>query len=161
MSAFADILVSSALDATVLTTSATQAADMTYSPVGYIQPGVAKWEARGSGVTVAFPTFTMSVRPPTKGSRLNKVTARLNIPVLEAVSGANIAGLTPAATVAYSNSVNLDVLLHERATAAEKLVLLNHMLSLLFTTINANDGSPTSTTSSPLRPAWLTQERPY
>lgn len=161
MSAFAPVNVAGITSDVVITTSATIGYDATYSPVGYVQPGVAKWENRSSGVPVGFPTLTLSVRPPTKGSRVYKVAAKLSIPTLEAVSGANVSGLTPAAQKAYDCTAVLEFLLPERSTQAERLILINQLVAALSTTITASDGSPSATTDSPIRPAVLTFDRPY
>lgn len=161
MSAFAQVKLSGILNGLVRTNSATVGVDATYDPVGYIQPGVAKWEDRSGGVAVAYPALTISVRPPSKGSRIYKVSMKLSKPTLEAVSGANLQGLTPAATKAYENVAVLDVLLHERSTAAERLILRNQLMSLLATTINASDDVPTDLSGSPLIAAIDNYDRPY
>ena len=161
MAAFAPVNVAGITSDTVLTTSATVGYDATYTPIGYVQPGIAKWENQASGISVGFPTLTLAVRPPTKGSRINKVSARLSIPTLEAVSGANVAGLTPAAQKAYEVSALLEFLLPERSTQAERLILINQLVALLATTITASDGAPSASTDSPVRPAVLTYSRPY
>jgi len=161
MSAFAQVLTSSILSPTLLTTSATVGADSTFDPVGYIQPGVAKWEARGGGIAIGYPSFTVSVRPPSKASRIYKVTGKLSVPVLEAISGANVAGLTPAQQKAYESTVVSEFMMHERSTAAERLIMLNLWLSLFATTITASDGTPSDLTASPLRTAVLNYERPF
>jgi hypothetical protein len=110
---------------------------------------------------VGFPTFTLSVRPPTKGSRVTKVVGKLSIPTLEAISGANVAGLTPAQQKAYDCSAVVEVLLPERSTLAERFILISQLASLFNQTIKASDGAPSDTTGSPLFPAIYTYDRPY
>jgi hypothetical protein len=161
MAAFASVKVSSALSTVVRSTSATVGVDKTYDPVGYIQPGVAKWEDRSSGIAVGFPSLTMSVRPPNKGSRIFKVMGKLSIPTLEAISGANVAGLTPAQQKAYECSAILELLFPERSTAAEREILRSQLASLLFTTINASDDVPTDLSASPFTTAISAYDRPY
>jgi hypothetical protein len=161
MAAFGPILVTNIYDSALVTTSATVSYDHTYSPVGYIQPGVAKWEDRSSGIAVGFPSLTMSVRPPNKGSRIFKVTGKLSIPTLEAISGANVAGLTPAQQKAYECSAILELLFPERSTAAEREILRSQLASLLFTTINASDDVPTDLSASPFTTAISAYDRPY
>ncbi|DAD50366.1 TPA_asm: coat protein [ssRNA phage Gerhypos.2_34] len=161
MPAFGDVKVSSILSATALTTSATVGVDATYSPIGYVTPGVARWEDQSSGVSVGFPSFTMSVRPPTKGSRVYKVTAKLSLPTLEAISGTNVGGFTPAQQKAYECQAIVDFLLPERSTSAERAKLLNQLASMFFTTVNASDGSPTDATGSPLLSAVTSYSRPF
>lgn len=161
MAAFAPVKVSSALSTIAKTLSATVGVDKTYDPVGYIQPGVAKWEDRSSGIAVGFPSLTMSVRPPTKGSRLYKVTGKLSIPTLEAISGANVAGLTPAQQKAYECMGVMELLFPERSTAAEREIFRSQFISLLFSTINASDDAPTDATASPFPTAISAYDRPY
>jgi hypothetical protein len=161
MSAYGDLKLSSILSTTALTTSATVGVDKTYTPIGYVVPGVARWEDQSGGIAVGFPSFTMSTRPPTKGSRVYKVTAKLSLPTLEAVSGTNVSGFTPASQKAYDCQAIVDFLLPERSTSAERTALLSQLASLLFTTITASDASPSDSTATPLRTAVINFDRPY
>jgi len=152
MAAIADILTSTLIDyAQGKTSDAATGVDTTWEPARIDPNGVAKWEDRSGGVQSAFPTLTMSLRPPTKTSKINKVTVKLLLPIQEEASGANPAGYTPAPAVAYTLSFVGEFMLPERSTNAERVDFLSHIASLFNTNIQASDGSPTDATGSPLK----------
>lgn len=163
MPAIADIKVSGIIDTTVAlkTTSTTVGVDRTLSPDGFQTPGVARWVDRSGGIAIGYPSFSLSVRPPRKGSRIHRVTARLVNPVLEVTYPSTSTGIPPSPTVAYSNQAHLEFLLHERSTQAERIVLLNNLISLLMATITASDGSPSDNTGTPLLAAVKDYDSPY
>ena len=140
------------LTAAVITTDAATAADKVYSPIGFDrnQPGVAKWVDRAGGIPVGFPSVTMSVREPTKASALYKVTVKLDLPTLEQTSPSTATGIQPAPTKAYSCQFVGEFLMPQRATSVERTALLKQVASMFHALINASDGSPSSTTLSPL-----------
>jgi len=157
MAAQALIGVASALDLTVAgkSTSATVGADRFFTPYGFVtnQPGVAKWADKSGGIPVGYPTFTMSVREPTKASRVYKVTAKLDIPTLEQTSASTASGIQPAPTKAYSCQAVMEFLLPERSSNAERKALYRDVASLFLATISASDGDPSGSTGSPLTAA--------
>lgn len=164
MSAIAPIQTSSILDvvtAPVLTSSATISVDKTFSPEGFSQPGVTKWVDRSGGIAIGYPAFTMSVRPPTKASRVYKVTAKMVLPTLEQTSPSTASGIQPAPTKAYDCTCIMEFMLPERSTLAERQALFSHVLSLFVGVINASDGAPSTSTGSPLRAAVTTLEDVY
>jgi len=162
MSAFAQVKTSSILDlAACYTGSATVATDTTFDPVGYVAPGVARWEDRSGGIAVGFPTIHLSVRQPSKTSRLYKVTCKVSIPTLEQTSASTSTGIQPAPTKAYENQAIMEFLLPERSTLTERTAFLKHVASLFHSAIGASDNSPLDTTASPLVGAVLSYERPY
>lgn len=161
MAAIAPVLLSGILTGIVKTSSATVASDATYSPVGYVAPGVARWEDRSSGISIGFPSITMSVRPPSKTSRVYRITSKISIPTLEATSPSTSTGIQPAPTRAYDCQAVLEFLLPERCTQAERVKLLWQVVSLLSTEIDASDGVPVDTTASPLVQAIATYDRPF
>lgn len=161
MSALASMKLSSLLSPTLLSTSTTVGVDKTLDPEGFVSPGVARWVDRSGGVSVGYPSVTLSVRPPTKASRIYRVTAKLALPTLEAVSGANLAGFTPPAQVAYQNQAIMEFMLHERSTQAERLILLSLVTSLFATTITASDALPSDLTVSPLPAAVADYNAPW
>jgi hypothetical protein len=135
------------------TTSTTVANDGTFDPRGFLrdQPGVAKWVLQPAGVPLAGAhVITLSVREPTKSSRLYKVTAKLDLKTLETISNSTVSGILPAPTPAYSHQAILEFLLPERGTAAERLALFNRVASFFVTTVNASDDVPSEATNSPL-----------
>lgn len=162
MSAFADIKLSSIIDVSSLkTSSATIGVDTTFNPVGYVAPGVAKWEDRSGGISVGFPTVTLSVRPPSKTSRVYKVTCKLTVPTLEQTSASTSSGIQPAPTKAYDCQAIIEMLMPERSTLAERQKLFFLGMSLWANTVSASDGSPTDATLSPFVQAAINYDRPY
>lgn len=172
MSAIAAIKKSSILDLAAnlfgRTTSATVAEDVStsgspgdLSPAGFNTSGIAKWVDRSSGISIGFPTLTLSVRPPSKTSRLTRVFVKFVQPILEATSGITGTGFQPAPTVAYNLVYNGEFLLPERSTQAERTSFLSVVISLLLRKINASDDAPTTSTGSPLIDAVLTYDQPY
>lgn len=162
MGAIASIKTSSLLVAApLLTNSATIGVDKTFDPEGFIQPGVARFVDRSGGIAIGFPAFTLSVRPPTKVSRVFKVTAKLVLPTLEQTSASTATGIQPAPTKAYDCTCLMEFLLPERSTLAERTALLAHVHSLFATTITASDSSPSDATGSPLPAAVMNFDAPY
>ena len=161
MPAIADIKLSSIISATHLTTSATVGVDKTLSPDGVIQPGVTRWVDRSGGIALGYPWFTISVRPPNKDSRVTRVQAKLVVPTLEVTSPSTMTGIQPQPTKAYDCTANLEFMLPERSTLAERTTLFNLVASLFATTITASDASPSDATGSPLSPAVLNGEQVY
>lgn len=156
MAAQAQVSVSSIIDvsnaAPLKTTSATIAGDRNFTPFGFVpnQPGVAKWVDKSGGIPVGYPVLTLSVREPTKASRVYKVTAKVDIPTLEQTSASTASGIQPAPTKAYSCQCVMEFLLPERSTNAERKALLRNVASLFHYQINASDDSPTTGTGTPL-----------
>lgn len=160
MSALAAIKLSSIIDHSLarLTSSATVGVDKTLNPEGFVSPGVARWVDRSGGIAIGYPAFTMSVRPPSKASRIYKVTAKVVLPTLEQTSASTMTGIQPAPTKAYDCSAVLEFMLPERSTLAERQSLFSVCASLFARTINASDGSPTDVTGCPLESAVTTFE---
>lgn len=161
MGAFAQMKLSSKVGATVLTTDAAVSVDKTYEPCGYVTPGVARYEDRSGGIACGYPAFTLSVRRPTKASRVFKVTAKLVIPTLEQTSPSTATGIQPAPTKAYDVTAVMDFLLPERSTLAERQMLISQAKSIFFATINASDGVPTDSSATPLIAAIENFDQPY
>jgi hypothetical protein len=168
MAAIAPIKKSSILGTSVLSTSATIGIDVSSAgspgnldPEGFVPEGVAKWVDRSSGYQIGYPTLTLSCRAPTKTSRVTRVLAKFVQPVLEITSPSTSSGIQPAPTLAYNLTANLEFLIPERATLAERTSFFSVCKSLFFDTINASDGSPTDSTGSPLPAAIITLDKPY
>jgi len=161
MPAIADIKLSSILSTTHLTTSATIGVDKTLSPEGFNLPGVAKWVDRSGGIAIGYPALTMSTRAPNKDSRVTRVQAKLVIPTLEQTSASTSTGIQPAPTKAYDCTMNLEFMLPERSTLAERTALFNLAASLFASTITASDAAPSDSTGSPLSAAVLNGESVY
>lgn len=160
MAAMANVKVSGIIDHSLarLTTSATVGVDATYGPEGKNSLGVATWVDRSGGIPIGYPKFTMSIRPPSKAARSYKVTFKLVQPTLEQTSASTMTGIQPAPTLAYNCIAIGEFVLPERSTLAERQKLLSQFASLLVRTINANDGTPTDSTGSPVETAVTTFE---
>lgn len=92
----------------------------TFEPAGKTDKGVFIFKDKILGIAIAYPTLSVFLRPPTLSSPLYKWMGKVTVPALEAASGANINGFTPASLVAYTNSVTVDMILHQRSTNAER-----------------------------------------
>jgi hypothetical protein len=160
MSALAAVKLSGILDHSLarLTTSATVGVDTTLNPEGINSQGVAAWVDRSGGLALGYPRLTMSVRPPTKASRIYKVQVKLVLPTLEATSPSTSTGIQPAPTKAYDCTAVMEFFLPERSTLAERQKLFSDVASLFARTVNANDGVPTDATGSPVETAVTTFE---
>lgn len=163
MSAIAPIKLSTIIDHSLarLTTSAAVGVDVTLNPEGFVLPGIAKWVDRSGGIAIGYPSLTLSVRPPSKASRIYKVTAKLVRPTLEQTSPSTATGIQPAPTKAYDLTCVMEFMLPERSTLAERQALFSQVASFFTRTVNANDGVPSDATGSPLEAAVTTFEQVY
>nr|QDH87706.1 MAG: hypothetical protein H4BulkL24436e10201_000002 [Leviviridae sp.]QDH91521.1 MAG: hypothetical protein H2Rhizo31243e3675_000002 [Leviviridae sp.] len=163
MSAIAAVKLSGILDHSLarLTTSATVGVDTTLNPEGINPNGISAWVDRSGGIAIGYPRLTMSVRPPTKASRIYKIQAKLVLPTLEQTSASTMTGIQPAPTKAYDCTCVMEFFLPERSTLAERQKLFSQVASLFARTVNANDGVPTDATGSPLENAVTTYETVY
>lgn len=163
MPAIAAMKVSSLLDpASVLkSTSATVGVDATLSPDGLAAPGVYKWVDRQGGIQVGFPNLTISMRKPTRESRLSRVTVKYSLPTLAVTAPTTSTGIQPAPELAYSHTAIAEFFMPERGTLAERNAFISQFLSLFVATITASDGAPTDPTGSPLGVILTTLEPPF
>lgn len=106
-------------------------ANHTFSPVKIDTTGIAKWQDRADGIAVGFPTVTVSVRDPNKGSKAYKVQAKVVLPVLEVTSPSTSSGIQPAPTKAYDLLANVEIVLPERSSIDERKDLLAYVKNLL------------------------------
>lgn len=99
-------------------------ANHTFSAVNVNAAGIAKWQDRSGGIALGFPTITMSLREPTKSSRVYKLVRKVSIPVLEVTSPSTASGIQPAPTLAYTLQQNCEWIIPERSTQAQRDDLL-------------------------------------
>jgi hypothetical protein len=92
----------------------------TFSPVNIDATGVAKWSDRSNGVAIGMPAITFALKNPTKDSRVYRVTAKVTVPVLEQTSPSTATGIQPAPTLAYNLIANMEFVLPERSTLAQR-----------------------------------------
>lgn len=133
----------------------------TFDPEGFQLPGVARWVDRSGGIAVGYPAITLSVRSPTKTSRVYKVTCKVVLPTLEQTSASTATGIQPAPTKSYECTGIMEFLLPERSALWERKALFDTLASLFATTITASDGDPSDATASPLRAAVEDFNPPY
>jgi hypothetical protein len=155
------MLLSTLLSTTHLTTSATIGVDKTFSPEGFVAPGVSRYVDRSGGIAKGFPWFTVSLRPPTKASSVYRLTMKLGVPHLETVTASTASGIVPVAPVAYRDQAICEFLLSDRGTAAERAIFLSLFISTLMATITASDAVPTDPTSSPIPGMIANFDPPY
>lgn len=92
----------------------------TFAPVKIDTNGVARWVDKVGGIALGFPTVTLSMRDPNKGSRAYKFTAKVVVPVLEVTSPSTMTGIQPAPTKAYDMLWNIEGVMPERSTLQER-----------------------------------------
>lgn len=124
-----------AIAAITLADGAATPVNHTFAPVNIDQAAVAKWADRSTGISVGFPSLTFSIKNPTKGSPSYKVTAKVVLPVLEQTSPSTSTGIQPAPTLAYNLLANVDFVLPERSTMAQRTDVLAYLKNYLATTV--------------------------
>jgi hypothetical protein len=113
-------------------------ANHTFAPVGIDQASVAKWADRSGGIALGFPAVSFSLRSPSKTSRNFRLTAKVVTPVLEVTSPSTSTGIQPAPTLAYNLVANVDIVLPERSTVAQRKDLIAFLKNYLATTTIQN-----------------------
>jgi hypothetical protein len=89
---------------------------------------LATWTDRSSGISIGMPTITQSL---TVGGDVNKVIAKVVLPILEAVAGDDENGFTPAPKVAYTLTAKLEMVLPARSTLAQRKDLTAFIYNLV------------------------------
>jgi len=135
------------------TTDAAIGVNQTLTPDGIDSKGVARYVDQAQVILVGRSSFSISVRKPTSGSRMYKVTAKYLQPTLDVTSPSTGTGIQPAPSKAYEHQAVLEFMIPERGTVQERSDMFSHVMSLFATSIDASDGSPTDVTNSPLRNA--------
>jgi hypothetical protein len=110
----------SAIAALTLADGQATPANHTFNPVNIDAAGVAKWADRSGGIALGFPVTSFSLRNPSKTNRNYKLAAKVVLPVLEVTSPSTSTGIQPAPTLAYNLTANLEMILPERSTAAQR-----------------------------------------
>jgi len=113
-----------AIAALTLANGAATPVNHTFSPAPDFASSLARWEDRVDGIALGYPVVSMVMRRPTKASRSYKVTAKVVLPVLEVTSPATGTGIDPGPTLSYNLIANVDFVLPERSSLAERKNLL-------------------------------------
>lgn len=110
-----------AIAALTLANGETTPVNKTFDPVT-IKNDVAQWADRSTGIAIGFPVVTFSMRAPTnaKGARNYRMVAKVVVPVLEQTSPSTATGIQPAPTKAFDLIANVEMVLPERSTAAQR-----------------------------------------
>jgi hypothetical protein len=135
-----------------LASNTTSVEQVVFTPVGYSQPGVAKWADKSGGIPSLWPSLTLSVRLPSSGSRVCRVVTKLVLPTEDAV--------VPGQK-AYDTLFQAEMVLNDRSTVAERNLLRSYVLSAFASALFASDLDPTVSTDSPLPAAIENFEVPY
>lgn len=101
---------------------------------------VSVWEQRDLGVPIGYAIIRVQTKDT---ATVRKVSLSIAVPTLEAVSGANPSGFTPAPKVAYTHRVNAEFILPQRGTTQERKnakAFLTNLLGNATITSMINDG---------------------
>ena len=90
---------------------------------------VSRYEDRAGGIPLGFGKLTAAISDVNKNNR--RIEFTIEVPILEAVSGANPSGFTPAASVAYYNKVVIGFVTNNRSTTQNRKDLLAFAKNLL------------------------------
>lgn len=106
---------------------------------------ISKFEDRAGGVPIGYGKLTVTIADINKNNR--RVSLSIEVPILEAVSGANPSGFTPAAQVAYFNKVDVSFVTNNRSTLQDRkdvLTFVKNALALDLVTSIVVDGEEIS-----------------
>lgn len=106
---------------------------------------VTKYEDRVGGVPIGFGKLEIVTKDINKNNR--RVSLSIEAPVLEAVSGANPQGFTPAASVNHFEKVDINFTLNSRSTTQNRkdiLAYAKNALALALMTSLVVDGEEIS-----------------
>jgi len=120
-----------AIAALTLANGESTPANKTFNPVSIDAAGVARWADRSGGIALGYPVVTFALKSPSKTSRAYKVTAKVQLPVLEQTSASTASGIQPAPTLAYNLLANVEMVLPERSTLAQRKDMLAFLRNYL------------------------------
>jgi len=149
---------SSIIVPTIFTSSATVATDITLNPEGWKAGSIASYVDRSGGQPLGYKRSTFHLRPPTKESRVYKLSVKFFHPILETIDPA-VGIFGPR--LAYELQAHMDFLMPERATLAERTAFLSYVRGLLCNQIAASDSAPSDAAGSPIDAAVLLLEDVY
>lgn len=99
---------------------------------------VLNWVDRTQAIAVGQNKLSVSQKSSSKDSPTYKISWKLVCPILAQTSPSTSTGIQPAPTVAYSNLVSIDLVLHERATQQERKDMLTQIRDLIDEAIVTN-----------------------
>lgn len=89
---------------------------------------LSSWEDRVGGIAIGYPKLTTQTKD---NPDVRRISIKIAVPTLEAVSGANPSGFTPAPKVAYSTLGTVEFVLSQRASAQEKKNIIAYVKNAL------------------------------
>lgn len=113
-----------------LTDAATTPVNRVYSPT-QTADGLITWRDRTQSIFVGQNRLTVAQRFATKQIRTNKLSWKLETPILEQTSPSTASGIQPAPTVAYTPVGVIELVLPDRCTLQERKDLLAQMRDLI------------------------------
>lgn len=119
-----------AISSIVINDGATTPVAHTFAPVS-TDGSRAEFADRSGGIPIGYNSFMLSVRPPVKDGSVYKTTVSIMTPVLEAATGPNAQGFTPAPTLGYSLRANIEFLSSTRSTLQNRKDLLAYVKNCL------------------------------
>lgn len=96
--------------------------------VKHCDNGLSAFEDRAGGIQIGYPRMTIETK---ESAQVRRVRIAVNVPVLEAVSGSNPLGFTPAPRVAYETRVVCEFFAPTRGTVAERADIIALVKSAL------------------------------
>lgn len=91
---------------------------------------LAVWKDIASGISIGFPTVTLSNKERAGSNGTYRVEARISLPVLETISG-DAGGYTPSPKVAYTMFGKVELVSPNRATVQNRKDLRAFIANLL------------------------------
>lgn len=95
----------------------------TFNPAGNLNPGGAIFEERTAGVAIGYLRVSTTLKPPSGSSKVYRANAKVELPVLQTVDGVQ--------QVAYTLRANIEYLIPDQATDAQRKDLHGYALSVL------------------------------
>jgi hypothetical protein len=110
----------------------------TFSPNPDLVSNLPVWVDRSGGIAMGYPKISLSVRNPTKTSRIYKVTLKIATPVMETTSASTASGIPPAPVVSYTPLCNVEFVLPERSTLQQRKDLFAFVKNTLTNAVMAS-----------------------
>lgn len=107
-----------------------------FGPVTITRDGVeAQFADRAAGIPLGYNDLSIAVREPTANGTVFKHSVVLEMPVLEAATGPNAQGFTPAPQLAFTCTARVEMLLPTRSSVQNRKDL-HTLIANLFANAN-------------------------
>lgn len=98
---------------------------------------------RSGGISVGYPTISVSTTLPSKASRLYKSRIKVALPILENVTNSTVSGIAPAPTLSYTMTADMTFFMPERSSLQNRKDILayakNALANALITAVLENN----------------------